>query len=765
MKWVRLSLSGKAFLLGMYLVAVPSAYACFVLPATYSLPWFLLTSASVFVASVNLRLPKTESVVISMGDVFTILSLMHFGAGPALVTYWVDVTIATLTDYWRRYRHELFRKILIHRFLFNLASCTIAVLAMSLSYSAAIESGLPQAARLAAGLFLIAVSWFGVNTVALAAAISFWSDRPFMAVWREAVGLYLLNFFGSAAFAGLISFYRPQFDVQHLIFAVPVALVFYRLYRYHIKEHDQTQQHITQLNGLYQEAIRTRDALRQSEEQYRSLVEAASDAIFSLSPDFRISSLNTAFQAITGWQREAWIGRLFQELIHPADVPAVLETLNGVFKRETRLLTEVRVRHASGSYVVVDCTMTPQMQDGKIVGLLGIARDMTERMRLEQSLRQSQKMEAIGRLAGGIAHDFNNLLVVIIGYSSLALENVDRADACKPMLEEINKAGERAAALTHRLLVFSRKQIIQPVALNLNGIVKDMDKMLRRLIGEDIEVLDMLDASPAVIRADASQIEQIVLNLVINSRDAMPSGGTLTIATRNVDQSEVYEAVQTDVRIGRYIMLSVSDSGCGIPSEIRNLIFEPFFTTKEPGKGTGLGLATVYGIVTQNGGYIAVDSTVGKGTTFKIFLPGYDDEEVSASRLQIRQDIAQPVQTVLLVEDEDDVRNLASTILVRNGYRVLEARGGDEAIQIARRHSGTIHALVTDVVMPQMSGRQLADLIQTARPDIKVLYMSGHSDEMIRHHAGVEPGSALLHKPFSPAAFALKVRELLSSTS
>lgn len=761
LKWRELSRPSKAYLLSVYIAAIPCGYACLSLPGTYSLPWVFLTLVSLFVASINLRLPKSASVVISMGDVFTILSLLHFGTGPALLTYWIDVTTATVIDYGRRYGLQFFRRILLHRFIFNLASCTIAVLAMSLSYTAAMRLGLPFPSKMAVGLVLIATSWFFTNTVALAAAVSFWSNRPFMAVWKEAVGLYLLNFFGSAAFAGLISLFYPQVDVYVFIFALPVALLFYRLYRYHIEEHDRAQEHIAELNELYQQAIRTQEAQRRSEERYRNLVEAASDAIFSLSPDFSITSLNTAFQNITGWTCEEWIGRRFEDLMHRDDVLAARETLHRVVRGETRLLSELRLRHASGNYVVVDCTTTPQMQDGEVVGLLGIARDMTERIRLEQTLRQSQKMEAVGRLAGGIAHDFNNLLVVIIGYSSLALEKLGEYDSSRPMLEEIKKAGDRAAALTHQLLAFSRKQIIQPVALNLNSVVTDMDKILRRVIGEDIELVNVLHATSAVVRADAGQIEQIILNLVINSRDAMPSGGKLIIETRNVRRAEVYEAVQSDVREGQYVMLAVSDSGCGIPAEIRNLIFEPFFTTKDPGKGTGLGLATVYGIITQSGGYIAVDSTIGRGTTFRIFLPRVD-EEVSMTRIPAAVRISPAAQTVLLVEDEDAVRNLASTILIRNGYRVLEARAGDEALRISREHSGAIHALVTDVVMPQMSGRQLADVIQTIRPDIKILYISGYSDDVISHHAILEPGTAFLQKPFSPSALARTVHDLLS---
>jgi CheY-like chemotaxis protein len=298
--------------------------------------------------------------------------------------------------------------------------------------------------------------------------------------------------------------------------------------------------------------------------------------------------------------------------------------------------------------------------------------------------------------------------------------------------------------------------------LNVNNVVNDMDKILRRVIGENIELISSLRASPAVVKADASQMEQVILNLVINARDAMPGGGRLTIETRNVDRAEVHEAVKTEVRAGRYVMLSVTDTGCGIPPDILHLIFEPFFTTKDPGKGTGLGLATVYGIINQSGSYMAVNSSVGRGTSFRIFLP-LVDADVYRPRTRLPVRVGAAGQTLLLVEDDDSVRSLASAILTSSGYHVLEARGGEEALRISREHQGVIHALITDVIMPQISGPQLASIIQGRRPDIKVLYMSGYTDEMISRHAGLDPGEAFVQKPFSPETLSGKVHEILGT--
>jgi two-component system cell cycle sensor histidine kinase/response regulator CckA len=373
-------------------------------------------------------------------------------------------------------------------------------------------------------------------------------------------------------------------------------------------------------------------------------------------------------------------------------------------------------------------------------------------------LRQSQKMEAIGQLAGGVAHDFNNLLTAICGHSELSLNRLKPGDPLYRPLEQIKRSGERAAALTRQLLAFSRKQMLQPKIIDLNQIVIDMNKMLQRLIGD---LLMGLAADLGKVKADPNQIEQILMNLSINARDAMPRGGRLTIETSNMNLGEEYARDHLSVPPGRYVMLAVSDNGCGMDANTQAHIFEPFFTTKEVGKGTGLGLATVYGIVQQSGGTIWLYSEVGRGTAFKIYLPCAEavTKEVAPEVFDFKA--LRGTETILLVEDEDVVREMATEILRDSGYRVLEAKHGPDALVLEKQHSGEIDLMLTDVVMPQMSGRELAEQLTPLRRDMKVLYMSGYTDDAIVHHGVLEEGTAFIGKPFTPTALARKVREIL----
>jgi two-component system cell cycle sensor histidine kinase/response regulator CckA len=378
----------------------------------------------------------------------------------------------------------------------------------------------------------------------------------------------------------------------------------------------------------------------------------------------------------------------------------------------------------------------------------------------EEQLRQSQKLESVGQLAGGIAHDFNNLLTVINGNSDLLLRRLDD-EKQRERVEEIKRAGERAAQLTRQLLAFSRKQILQPVVLDLNHVVPDVGKMLRRLIGEGIDLITALDPGLGQVDADPGQIEQVLMNLAINARDAMPKGGKLTIQTANVYLDESYVRTHAAVKPGPYVMLAVSDTGHGMDAETQARIFEPFFTTKEKGKGTGLGLSTVYGIVKQSGGNICVYSEVGRGTTFKIYLPCVGEAAEPHAQAAPQSITPQGVETVLLVEDDEIVRKLAREILELNGYGVLTAADGGEALSLCEHHEGPIHLLLTDVVMPQMSGREVAERATALRPAMKVLYMSGYTDDSIIHHGVLDAGVAFLEKPFTPDAMARKVREVL----
>lgn len=373
-----------------------------------------------------------------------------------------------------------------------------------------------------------------------------------------------------------------------------------------------------------------------------------------------------------------------------------------------------------------------------------------------------QKMEAIGQLAGGVAHDFNNLLTVISGFGEMLLTS-ERLDASlRDFVREIRRAGERAATLTRQLLAFSRKQMLQPQVMDLNILVEEAQKMLRRLIGEDIYLTASLDADLGAVKADPGQIEQVIMNLVVNARDAMPKGGHLTIETHNVDLDDGYTRNHVGAKPGRYVLLAVTDTGTGMSEEVKGHLFEPFFTTKEVGKGTGLGLSTVYGIVKQSGGHIEVYSEPKRGTTFKIYLPRVPRAgSVSAAVLPLPT--PQGSETILLAEDEEGVRSLIRLALSSYGYNVIEGRHGEEAYEMFRRHPGGVDLLVTDVVMPRMSGRQLADLIHSAKPDIKVLFLSGYTDDAVVRHGLVEAGMPFLQKPFTPTMVVRKVREVLDA--
>jgi signal transduction histidine kinase len=405
-----------------------------------------------------------------------------------------------------------------------------------------------------------------------------------------------------------------------------------------------------------------------------------------------------------------------------------------------------------------------QLRDGAglVKGAVHMVADVTERKRLEEQLHHSLKMEAVGRLAGGVAHDFNNLLMIINGYSQMLLSATPVGDPTRTDIEEVVKAAERAADLTKQLLAFSRRQIVQPKLLDLNSMVRDLERMLKRVIGEDIELVTRLDANLNAIVADPGHIEQVVLNMTVNARDAMPGGGKLTIETSNVHLDEEYVRSHLTPAAGHYVMLAVVDTGVGIDADTRSHLFEPFFTTKERGKGTGLGLSTSYGIIRQNGGDIWVDSEPGHGTTFRIYLP-VASHIPAAPQQRPETTVLFGDETVLLVEDDAGVRTILEAMLRRHGYQVISCGSPAEALEACARYRPTIHLLVTDMIMPGMNGRQLSEKVLNLRPGIEVLYVSGYADST--QQEVIDSAMDYLQKPFTPEALALKVRELLSRPS
>jgi len=493
-----------------------------------------------------------------------------------------------------------------------------------------------------------------------------------------------------------------------------------------------------------------------------ALVEHSPLGILVLDPDHRVQIANPAFISLFGYSPEDLQGRNPDDLIAPGgDVlraEAAGLTRDSLAGHQIHIVT-VR-RRKDGALVEVEIYGVPLLENGRLIGVYAIYQDLTERRRLEEQLFKAQKMEAIGQLAGGVAHDFNNLLTAILGYADLLAAKLDPESLEFEELDEIRKAGERAASLTRQLLAFSRQQVLERKVLDLNYLITDVERMLRRLIGEDVRLFAVLDPALRRVRADAGQLEQVIMNLAVNARDAMPRGGRLTIETANVELDEAYARLHATVLPGSYVMIAVSDTGVGMNSETLARIFEPFFTTKGQGKGTGLGLATVYGIVKQSGGYVWVYSEVGKGTIFKIYLPRVEEaaetEPVPAAAPALRGS-----ETVLLVEDDQSVRTLARSILESYGYTVLEAASGKEGLEVARQYTRPIDLVLTDVVMPEMSGSDMASRLETLRPGVRVLYMSGYTDDAVFRHGLLERGRVFLQKPFTPGALAHKVREAL----
>jgi PAS domain S-box-containing protein len=449
--------------------------------------------------------------------------------------------------------------------------------------------------------------------------------------------------------------------------------------------------------------------------------------------------------------------------IHPEDRQRVLATHPVPYEVEHQVL-EFRFRRKDGSYFWArDDKRLIRDAQGNPTEVIGSWSDISERIQLEEQLRQSQKLEAIGQLAGGVAHDFNNLLTVIMGYSEMILRKLMPEDTMRNQIATIRQAGERASSLTRQLLAFSRKQVLAPKVLDLNEVVANIEKMLRRLIGEDIILKTAFAPTASPIKVDPGQIEQVIINLAVNARDAMPQGGELKIETCDLELDEEFCRLHPAAVPGRYTQLVITDSGCGMPPEVKARIFEPFFTTKGVGKGTGLGLATVFGIIKQSEGYIEVDSTIGKGTTFKIYLPAIEMKERHPVAVVSPESIQRGDETILLVEDEDGVRQIAKLTLEMNGYKVIEANSGREAIRQAQNFAAPIHVLITDIVMPEIGGRQVAEQVQTLHPKLKVLYMSGYIDDALVRHGITVANEAFLQKPFLPLTLAQKVREVITS--
>jgi two-component system cell cycle sensor histidine kinase/response regulator CckA len=509
---------------------------------------------------------------------------------------------------------------------------------------------------------------------------------------------------------------------------------------------------------------RFRKELAEREELFRLISENAADMIAVVDMNGQRLYNSPSYQKLLGYSQQELGQTSAFDQIHADDRRTVMDAANEARRTGMGRTVEYRIRHKDGRWLTLESTASVvRNRDGQVEKLVIVNRDITERKQLEEQLYRSQKLEAIGRLSGGVAHDFNNLLGLIIGYSEALQGRIPPDDAYREAVDEIQNAGKRAAALTQQLLAFSRKQVLEPRILNVNTIIADIEKMLRRLVGEDIKMELLLSPDTQTVKADRSQIEQVILNLVVNARDAMPNGGKLTIETGNwiLDRSTVLR--HPYVIPGPYAMLKVTDTGCGMDAELQSHIFEPFFTTKEKGKGTGLGLATAYGVIKQSGGYIWVDSEVGKGTTFRIYLPQVTEIIEAPAETKPVENVVTERGTILVVEDEASLRKLTKKTLTEAGHKVFEAADPVEALEVSRQTKEHIDLLLTDVIMPGMSGKKLADTMLLERPGIGVLYMSGYTDGEIATHGVVEQGTAILRKPFMRDELTRRVEEALTA--
>jgi two-component system, cell cycle sensor histidine kinase and response regulator CckA len=511
---------------------------------------------------------------------------------------------------------------------------------------------------------------------------------------------------------------------------------------------------------------RAEQEMRQSQQKLSIHFEHTPLAVVEWDLQFRVAAWNPSAERIFGYSRPEAVGQHASFIVPPEFRPHVEQVWQGLLKQTggTRSANDNVTK--DGRTISCEWYNTPLVDEsGRVLGVASLAQDVTERVALEERLRQSQKMEAVGRLAGGVAHDFNNLLTVILGYSQILAEGVPAGSRLADSTAQIKSAADRASGITRQLLAFSRKQVLSPRIINLNDIMLNLDALLRRLIGEDVEVRTDLANDLGSVKADPGQIEQVIMNLALNARDAMPQGGKLTLETANAQLDESYSRSHQPAKPGRYVMLAVSDTGHGMSPETQARIFEPFYTTKEVGKGTGLGLSMVYGIVKQSGGYIWVYSEPDQGTTFKIYLPRVDQPAEAMSAEHRPKSVQRGSETILLVEDDPQLRQLSSSVLAHCGYKILVAGGPEEGLAICRSNQRDIRLLITDVIMPRMNGRQLAEQVLQISPNVRVLYISGYTNNAIVHYGVLDAGLWFLPKPFTLSALIAKVREVLDSST
>jgi two-component system cell cycle sensor histidine kinase/response regulator CckA len=590
------------------------------------------------------------------------------------------------------------------------------------------------------------------------------ADAPLSAsvLFRESLFLALLGI-GLSLVLGLFVSRAITRPLVHLLQGTRTISAGNLDYRISIRGGDEIRGLADSFNSMVESLQARTVQLVESERRYRLMTERVNDIIFTLDENGMITFLSTRLEAITGYVPAAYVGTFIVDRLPAHEQESARAILRELLEGEHRVDRETQFEFFAhdGRKMIMEAHLTADAGPGGKRQVYGVARDVSERARLLEQLNQAQKMEAVGRLAGGVAHDFNNLLTAIIGYCDYSMLSLDDSGTLKKNLEEIKKAGNRAAVLTQQLLAFSRRQVMRPRVLDLNLLISTLERLLKRLLGEDIALETRFDPELGSVLADPGQIEQVIMNLCINSRDAMPRGGRITMDTANVSLDSSRRDRFTVTR-GNYVRLRITDTGSGMDKEIKSHLFEPFFTTKEVGRGTGLGLSTVYGIVKQTGGYIWAESEPGKGTTFDIYFPRVR-ADADAPKETAPTEIRGGRESILLVEDEAMIRVLVCNVLGGYGYNVYEADDGEHAEDIIEARGGGIDLIITDVVLPGMSGRELVERIAAAHPGIPALFMSGYTPDVIDNHGVLHAGLAFLQKPFSPEALLLKVREVLDA--
>ena len=722
---------------------------------------YLLMAAAA--SGFKMKLPHVLGTV-SMSFLFVFLGIVDLGCAEALLIGTASVLVQSL---W----HARFRPRAV-QVLFSAADLWLAVTVGSAVYSHQWLHGAPPDNLLRLGS--LAAVYFVANCAPIAGVIALTEHKPVLQVWREGFGWSFAHYLVGAALVGLFQALNRAAGWEAWLLVLPIVYVSYKSYRMYfdqleagLKKAEEQRQHAEELAVLHRQAVEALDDARIANAKLAAVIQASPLAIFALDQSATVTSWNATAQRMFGWSEDEVLGRTLPLLRARPDDGAsdlIYRALSG----ELLCDVEVAQRRKDGSRFDAAVWTAPTRDSGQqVVGIVAAVADVSERKLLEERVRFSAKMESVGRLAGGIAHDFNNLLTVINGYGTMLLDSLkgQQDEYASSQAREILNAGTRAADLVAKLLAFSRRQVTERRMLEINEIVRNIERMLQRLIGEHIDLKMALEPEAGWVMADPSQMEAALINLATNARDAMVRGGVLAIETKRAEVGPETRLAQPALPVGSYVAIVVRDTGEGMDAETQRHIFEPFFTTKETGRGTGLGLSSVYGAVEQNGGFVFVSSTVGEGTTFSLYLPRFEPVVAQETGAAPSTCLSAGTETVLLVEDEAPVRRMLREALSNAGYRVWESGDGADALRHWGPQVEKIDLVVTDVVMPVMSGLKLAEELRKQRTDIKVVFMSGHADEILAAQGDIHSAVNLLQKPFLPLDLVRKVRQTLDKAA